>query len=195
MQVLPSAYFPSLAYVHALLQDPHIVLDYKEHFVKQSMRTRAEILSANGIIALNVPILHAAHKQTVAEGRIYYSKNWQAEHLRAIESAYANAPHFEHYAHDLRLLFEQRPVYLHELNEAIVHWVDKALDLHLQVELSFEYTGKTPTEKKASLGRLLEPTLAYQQVFKGKAEFVQNLSVIDGLMNEGPLLRCHFVPR
>ena len=195
MQVLPSAYFPSLAYVHALLQEPHVHLDFKEHFVKQSMRTRAEILSANGVIALNVPILHATHKQTVAEVQIDYSKNWQAEHWRAIESAYANAPHFEHYAHDLRLLFELRPVYLHQFNGAILNWINKALDLHLQLEYSQEYTGKAPTEKKAFLGSDLKPTLAYQQVFKGKAEFVQNLSVIDGLMNEGPLLRRHFLPR
>ena len=53
MQVQPSAYFPSLAYVRALLQDPQLVLDFKEHFVKQSIRTRAEILSANGVIQLN----------------------------------------------------------------------------------------------------------------------------------------------
>jgi len=195
MQVLPSAYFPSLAYVHALLQDAHVALDLKEHFVKQSMRTRAEILSANGVIALNVPILHAAHKQTVEAIQIDYSKNWQAEHWRAIESAYANAPHFEHYAHDLRLLFEQKPVYLHTFNEAILNWINQALDLQLQLAFSQEYTGKTPTDKKACLGRDLQPTLAYQQVFRGKAEFVQNLSVIDGLMNEGPLLRRHFVPR
>mgnify|MGYP006157977257 CR=1 FL=1 len=80
MQVQSSAYFPSLAYVGALLQDPHLVLDFKEHFVKQSIRTRAEILSANGVIQLNVPILHTAHKQTLEGLQIDYSKNWQAEH-------------------------------------------------------------------------------------------------------------------
>lgn len=194
MQVLPSAYFPSLAYVHALLQDAHVELDLKEHFIKQSMRTRAEILSTNGVIALNVPILHAAYKQTVEQTQIDYSKNWQAEHWRAIESAYANAPHFEHYAHDLKLVFEQQPVYLHAFNAAILNWINQALDLQLQLTYSQEYTGKTPAEKKACLGRDLQPTLVYQQVFKGKAEFVQNLSVIDGLMNEGPMLRRHFMP-
>lgn len=195
MQVQPSAYFPSLAYVRALLQDPQLVLDFKEHFVKQSIRTRAEILSANGVIQLNVPILHTANKQTLEALQIDYSKNWQAEHWRAIESAYANSPHFEHYAHDIRQLFEARHAYLHELNSAILRWINTALDLQLQIELSQDYTGQTSSEKKAWLGRDLIPTKAYQQVFKGKNEFVQNLSVIDGLMNEGPLLRNHFVPR
>ena len=195
MQVQSSAYFPSLAYVRALLQTPHLVLDFKEHFIKQSIRTRAEILSANGVIQLNVPILHTAHKQSLEALQIDYSKNWQAEHWRAIESAYANAPHFEHYAHDLRFIFKEQHIFLHELNSAILNWIDNALALQLQIERSDEFTGQTPSEKKAWLGRALTPTKAYQQVFNGKKEFVQNLSVIDGLMNEGPLLRNHFVPR
>jgi hypothetical protein len=195
MQVLPSAYFPSLAYVRALLQDPHLVLDNKEHFVKQSIRTRAEILSANGVIQLNVPILHTASKQTLEALQIDYSKNWQAEHWRAIESAYANSPHFEHYAHDIRQLFEGQFVYLHQFNSAILNWINTALDLQLHIAYSMDYTGQTPSDKKAWLGREINATKAYQQVFKGKNEFVQNLSVLDGLMNEGPLLRTHFVPR
>ena len=195
MQVLPSAYFPSLAYVRALLQDPHLVLDNKEHFVKQSIRTRAEILSANGVIQLNVPILHTASKQTLEALQIDYSKNWQAEHWRAIESAYANSPHFEHYAHDIRQLFEGQFVYLHQFNSAILNWINTALDLQLHIAYSMNYTGQTPSDKKAWLGREINATKAYQQVFKGKNEFVQNLSVLDGLMNEGPLLRTQFVPR
>jgi hypothetical protein len=195
MSILPSAYFPSLAYVRALLQDPHLVLDLNEHFVKQSIRTRAEILSANGVIQLNVPILHTASKQTLEAIQIDYSKNWQAEHWRAIESAYANSPHFEHYAYDLRQLFEAKYVYLHQLNSAILNWINSALDLQLQIAYSMGYSGQTPTDKKAWLGREINAAEAYQQVFKGKNEFVQNLSVLDGLMNEGPMLRAHFVPR
>jgi hypothetical protein len=146
MQVLPSAYFPSLAYVRALLQDPQLVLDYKEHFVKQSIRTRAEILSANGVIQLNVPILHTAHKQTLEVLQIDYSKNWQAEHWRAIESAYANSPHFEHYTHDIRQLFDAQYVYLHELNSAILKWINNVnsafwpLNFYSEIQLTMTHS-------------------------------------------------------
>jgi len=93
MPVFSSAYFPSLAYVNAIHQAREITLDLHEYFVKQSIRTRSEILSANGVIQLNVPILHAeSGKQTMREVKIDASKNWQTEHWRAIESAYANAP-------------------------------------------------------------------------------------------------------
>ena len=196
MLVLPSAYFPSLAYIRTLLNHSDICIDLHEHFVKQSIRTRAEILGANGILQLNVPIIHVAHaKQTVAVLQIDNSKNWQAEHLRSITSAYANAPYFEHYAYDIQLIFEQRYLYVFELNKAILEWVNSALDLQLKISLSTEFTGQTPTDKKAWLGRAPMTTPVYRQVFSEQHEFVQNLPVIDGLMNEGPMLRAHFLPR
>ncbi len=193
MLVLPSAYFPSLAYVRALLNQKNIILDYHEFFIKQSIRSRCEILSANGILQLNIPILHNG-KQTVSKVEIDYSKNWQAEHLRALESAYANAPHFEYYYYDLQQLFLFKPQYLATFNEAILKWIDAALGLALQINWSEAYTGLITTDKKAWLGRALQPTRPYTQVFNEHTDFVPNLSVIDGLMNEGPLLRRHFLP-
>lgn len=196
MLVLPSAYFPSLAYIRTLLNHSDICIDLQEHYVKQSIRTRAEILGANGILQLNVPIIHVAQaKQTVAALQIDNSKNWQAEHLRTITSAYANAPYFDHYTYDIQLIFKQRYVYVFELNKAILEWINSALDLQLKISWSTEFTGQTPTDKKAWLGRVPHATSAYQQVFSGQQKFVQNLSVLDGLMNEGPMLRAHFLPR
>lgn len=196
MLVLPSAYFPSLAYIHTLLKQSDICIDLQEHFVKQSIRTRAEILGANGIIQLNIPIIHVAHaKQTVATLQIDNSKNWQAEHLRTITSAYANAPYFEHYSYDIQLIFKKRYVYVFELNKAILEWVNSALDLQLNISWSTEFTGKTSTDKKAWLGRAPMITHVYRQVFSEQQEFIQNLSILDGLMNEGPMLRAHFLPR
>ena len=196
MLVLPSAYFPSLAYIHTLLKQSDICIDLQEHFVKQSIRTRAEILGANGILQLNIPIIHVAHaKQTVATLQIDNSKNWQAEHLRTITSAYANAPYFEHYSYDIQLIFKHRYVYVFELNKAILEWVNSALDLQLNISWSTEFTGQTPTDKKAWLGRVPKITHVYRQVFSEQQEFIQNLSILDGLMNEGPMLRAHFLPR
>lgn len=196
MQVLPSAYFPSLAYIQALRQQPNVVIDLQEHFVKQSIRTRAEILGANGILQLNVPIVHVSHaKQTLGALQIDHSTCWQAEHWRTITSAYANAPHFEHYAYDIKLILEQRYQYVYELNKTILDWINVALDLQLKISWSPEFTGQTPTDKKTWLGRAPHITKTYQQVFNQQDEFVPNLSIIDGLMNEGPMLRAHFLPR
>lgn len=196
MPVYSSAYFPSLAYVNALFHNSSVVIDLQEHFVKQSIRTRTEILGANGIIQLNVPFVHSANlKQTVLDVKIDYSTNWQTAHWRSIASAYASAPYFEHYAFDIQALFKQQYQYLHELNSAVLIWIDHALGLQLDIALSTAFTAQTPTDKKAWLTRDKCATRAYQQVFGDKKNFVENLSVLDGLMNEGPLLRTYFLPR
>jgi hypothetical protein len=129
------------------------------------------------------------------EVKIDASKNWQTEHWRAIESAYANAPYFEHYAHDLLRIFAEMPTYVHELNGMILNWLNEALALQLKINMSNSYTGQTSTEKKEWLGRTALVTTKYQQVFGYKTPFVENLSILDGLMNEGPLIRMRFLPR
>lgn len=196
MPVFPSAYFPSLAYVRALLHNPIIDLDLHEHFLKQSIRTRAEVLTANGVVQLNLPIVHVSgQKQAMAAIQIDYTKNWQAEHWRTIESAYGAAPHFEHYAHDILGIFAKRHRYLHELNTEILLWLDQALELKLKISYSDAFTGQTDSNKKAWLERNVHTSKVYKQVFGEKNVFVPNLSILDGLMNEGPMIRAYFLPR
>jgi hypothetical protein len=196
MPVFSSAYFPSLAYLRAVFQSGEMELDLHEYFIKQSIRTRAEILSANGVIQLNVPIEHSDKgKQTMREVKIDHSKPWQSEHWRAITSAYANAPYFEHYAHDLQGIFAKQPTYVHELNSLILYWLNDALAMDIKIKMSEAYTGQTSAQKKEWLGREENATTMYQQVFGYKTAFVPNLSIIDGLMNEGPMVRTCFLPR
>lgn len=195
MHFFQTAYFPSLAYVRAVAFCSNPQLDFHEHFVKQSIRTRCEILSSNGVLQLNVPIIHnSGIKQAVKEVQIDYTSSWLTDHWRAIESAYANAPHFEHYAHDLQHLFDQRPTYLIEFNQLIWDWIAASLGFQKEIELCTEFSGKVGTDKKEWLGRVEGITSPYTQVLAKKQEFTENLSVLDGLFNEGPLLRKHFLP-
>ena len=58
MAVFPCAYFPSISYLKLLYEFQPCTIDLKENFVKQSIRNRCEILSANGRLKLIVPIQH-----------------------------------------------------------------------------------------------------------------------------------------
>lgn len=195
MSVYQTAYFPSLAYVRALAHDPTPLIEIHEHFVKQSIRTRCEIITANGILQLNVPIIHeSGHKLAVKDCQIDYSKNWISDHWRALESAYANAPHFEHYAHDLDAIFRQKPSHLIALNASIWEWLAQCLGFDTTLQYSSVYLGKTTSDKKEWLGRQKEISREYQQLFNSQEGFTENLSVLDGLFNEGPLLRNLFLP-
>ena len=48
MPLFPSAYFPSIGYLKLLNKFQDAQIDLHENFVKQSIRNRCEILSANG---------------------------------------------------------------------------------------------------------------------------------------------------
>ena len=195
MSVFQTAYFPSLAYVRAVAYDAVPVIEIHEHFIKQSIRTRCEILTANGVLQLNVPILHeAGNKQVLKDCLIDNSKNWRKDHWRAIESAYANAPHFEHYIYDLKLIYSQKPNSILELNSIIWAWLAACLGFETQLTYSSTYLGKSRSDKKEWLGRTEKVTQSYRQLFDSKDMFVPNLSILDGLFNEGPLLRKHFLP-
>lgn len=195
MSVFQTAYFPSLAYVRALAHDAAPIIEIHEHFVKQSIRTRCEILTANGILQLNVPIIHESGKKLMLKDcQIDYSKNWISDHWRAIESAYANAPHFEHYAHDIQAIYKHKPETLLQLNSLIWSWLATCLGFEPQLEYSSMYLGAASNDKKEWLGRTLEVTEQYQQLFESHGVFTSNLSILDGLFNEGPLLRKLFLP-
>lgn len=195
MSVFQTAYFPSLAYVRALALDAEPIIEIHEHFVKQSIRTRCEILTANGVLQLNVPIIHESGKKlALKDCQIDYSKNWISDHWRAIESAYANAPHFEYYAHDIQAIYRQAPSTLLELNSLIWSWLATCLGFEAQLIYSSTYLGKCSTDKKEWLGRTPQVTKGYQQLFESQGLFVSNLSILDGLFNEGPLLRKLFLP-
>jgi len=194
MPSFQTAYFPSMAYIRAFMNSPETLIEIHEHFVKQSIRTRCEILTANGVLQLNVPVIHhSGQKVKMKDCLIDYSKSWVTDHWRAIESAYANAPHFEHYAHDLKAIFAAQPKTLLELNELIWNWLSAALGLDIKLEYSSDFLSSR-TDKKEWLGRIQEVTTPYYQLFAQEQAFVTNLSVLDGLFNEGPLLRKHLLP-
>jgi len=65
--IFPTAYFPSIHYVRELCRYKSVVIDQHEHWIKQSIRNRCEILTAEGIHRLIVPIAHNDTKQCMAE--------------------------------------------------------------------------------------------------------------------------------
>ena len=93
MPLFPSAYLPSIGYLKLLNKFQDAQIDLHENFIKQSIRNRCEIVSANGRLKLIVPIQHnKLIKIRSGEIKIDYTDSWQKNHCRTIQSAYAHAP-------------------------------------------------------------------------------------------------------
>lgn len=186
--LLPTAYLPGLPYLKQVLKAETIVLEAHEHFVKQTHRNRCEILTANGKLALSIPLVKQADKEITAHKRISYAENWQQQHWRTISSAYKNSPYFEFFEDDLRPFYEQRHEFLLDYNTALLKTILHILRVKKQILLTEAYEPEPSGLKDlrhADEQVTAVPVKPHYQVFSIGSAFVPGLSCIDALFNIG----------
>lgn len=189
--VFPITYFGNIAYFRELANSECPLIETKEHFVKQTLRTRCTILTANGELQLTVPVVRKNGSKTLMEDiEISYDTNWRKIHWKAIESAYSSAPFFEHYGMEVEELIFQKETNLVEFNlnitERILNWL--SIDLTLERSTTYLDTDEV-NDFRSNNFPSIEPIKRYQQVFAKKNEFIPNLSMLDLIFCEGPLAR------
>jgi hypothetical protein len=186
--LLSTAYLPNTEYFHYLLKDNSII-EKHEHYQKQSFRNRCQILSANGVLDLVIPLKKNADKELISQKRISYSENWQTKHWRAISSAYKNSPYFEFFEPEFYPFYAEKHEFLFDYNLKLIETILKILrikkELALTNEFQKEFQGLDLRESihpKVKSAAALRP---YHQVFADRFGYTENLSVIDLLFNQG----------
>lgn len=184
------SYFPSISHYIALVQADKVTFEMEDNFQKQTNRNRMYIHSPNGIQLLNVPIKHSPEKhQKYKDVRIENDFAWQKNHFKSLEAAYRTSPFFEYFEDDIRPLFEKKHDFLMELNLEIFELVNDSLGLSFAADKTVEYFHEATTfadlrpliDGKKDV-TIIEP---YTQVFEEKNGFLNNLSILDLLFNEG----------
>ncbi len=187
-------YFGTVNWYKMLFQFLNIRIEQYEAYQKMSFRNRTVIAGSNGLINLSVPLEKGrSQKKLIRDIKISYSENWQEQHWRSIKSCYGNSPFFEYYENSLILQFQQKQVFLLDLNLRLLDWVKKQLKLNGQVEMTEAY--QTELDPEIFDGRNLftaktlredsEP-IRYTQVFEDRIGFKPNLSILDLLFCAGP---------
>ena len=205
--VLTMAYFPPVEYFFAIARSGRVLIEQHENYQKQSWRSRCRILSAGGVEDLSVPIVKEERRsRPVRDIRIDYGEPWLQHHIRAFEAGYRSSAFFDYYADDLLPILRRKPVFLFDLNMALLEKLMDLLDLHVPVSLTetfvkdpeavFDFRARIqPKYKGESLLAEYHREQAYYQVFvnqmPGQAGhdapgFIPNLSVLDLLSAEGP---------
>ena len=196
MALFSTAYWPPVSYMLLALQSDLVQIERYESYQKQSYRNRCLILSANGPLALTVPVLRP-HNTIIKDTRIDYSKPWQQMHWRAIEAAYRSSAYYEEYQQEIRSLYQKEPPFLFDLN--LRTW-EFALKLSERPCSWAPTTAFMPrSDRHDDYRRQIDPKKErrlewpacnpYFQVFGQKFGFVPDLSVLDLLFNEGQLRR------
>ena len=200
VEVLSTAYFPPISYFSLLLRG-EILLEAHENYQKQSWRNRCNILTANGIEALQVPVVHngGTFRHPISEIRVDWSRPWLERQKRALDSAYMSSAYFEHYRDALYAVLDERPERLWDLNLSIINFFLRAFG-YSEVDVSgmtTDFVGATVDIHPKHHDEVWDTLTAdsstplgkpYFQVFSQKFGFVPNLSILDYLFNEGPSL-------
>lgn len=183
-------YFPNLSHFVVMIKSEALYLEVCDNYQKQTFRNRTEIYGANGKLALTVPVNYTQkNRQLYKDVRIANEDKWQQLHLKSLESAYRMSPFFEYYIDDLLPLFNTNFSFILDLNLACLDLLKNCMQLefsYLKTEL-FELEPEA-TDFRYLVTRKSTPivTTPYQQVFTHKHGFIENLSILDLLFNEGP---------
>ena len=189
--LLSTTYLPSVFYLKQILQHDTIIIEKNENFIKQTYRNRCDIVSANGLITLSIPLIKQTNKELISEKKISYTENWQQQHWRTLVSAYKNSPYFDFFEHEFKPFYENKYEYLFDYNLQLLETILKILRVKKTILFTEEYQ-LTPNNSDdfriLSDLKQTEITLKqtpYYQVFSDKNGFKENLSCIDALFNIG----------
>lgn len=189
--LIHSTYFPSISNFVAIAKAETITFEVEDNFQKQTNRNRMYIYSPNGLQLLNIPVKHSSKPhQKFKDTRIEQAFDWQKQHFKSLEAAYRTSPFFEYFEDDIRPLYNKKHEFMMDLNFEAMEIVTSCLGMDFKYDKTAEYfheaaenvqdyrylvNGKKDTAQ-------FEP---YTQVFEEKHDFLNNLSILDLLFNEG----------
>jgi len=195
--LLVTSYWPNLHYFFYVLNASTINIEQFDNYSKQSYRNRTQILSANGILNLSIPIKKNKSEKVINSIEISYKEDWQKNHWRAITSAYKNSPYFDFFEEDLKVFYSNKYNLLIDYNTDQLKFIIKVLKQQKNIQLTKQYESnpdsvidlRTIIHPKQSYlsDKLLANKLdqSYYQTFENKISFTPNLSILDLLFNKG----------
>ena len=188
--IFPTAYLPSIEYVSLFLKTEDASIELFETYHKQSCRTRTNVMTANGIQTLTIPVIKTNGNHTLTKDiEISYKESWQQVHLRCLASAYRKSAYFDYYFPYFEKIYKQKFNTLVELNDFCLKTILKTM------KVKKDYSFTTDFERIAeendyrislSKGTNKIEMKPYYQVFADRHGFISNLSIVDLLFNEGP---------
>jgi hypothetical protein len=188
--IFPTAYLPSIEYVSLFLKTEDASIELFETYQKQSCRTRTNVMTANGIQTLTIPVIKTNGNHTLTKDiEISYKESWQQVHLRCLESAYRKSAYFDYYFPYFEKIYKQKFNTLVELNDFCLKTILKIMKVKKDYSFTTDFEriiDENDYRISLSKGTNKIEMKPYYQVFADRHGFIPNLSIVDLLFNEGP---------
>jgi len=188
--LLHPTYFPNISHFVGIANAQTLLFEVEDNYQKQTFRNRTVIYAANGKLNLTIPVIFTQkNRQKFKDVKIANNDDWQSQHWKSLQSAYRTSPFFEFYEDELQPLFAKKESFLSDFNFKCMETIFECLQMDATFTKTESYN-KT-AEAKIDLRRLVNTKQKqqqfnnYTQVFNNKHGFINNLSILDLLFNEG----------
>ena len=208
-------YMPNVGFFKKIQSSDIFVFLDDVQFSKGSFDNRNRIKTSIGEVWITVPLTRPVFGKNLNELLISYETDWQQDHCNKIHENYRSAPYFSSYWSDIEKILTHKYEKLIDLNLTLINYFNKVLDITTKniksSELSVIQTkterlieicsklnatcyvaglgGKNYLDEKLFLNsgiKLLYENFIHQTYNQLYGNFIDNLSVVDLLMNEGP---------
>jgi hypothetical protein len=207
--IFDSQYFAPIIFYKISYNFSNIVFEQCETYQKMSFRNRCQIVGAQGVVDLSIPIVGGrSQKGFMRDVRIAEDGGWQVRHWRTILSCYSRSPWFDYYRDGLEALYRKPATFLMDWNQECLEWTFTVLGIRPGIgrtaEYRADYTCGEVTDWRGRLmprdrenwgvagpgdvetGMLEWPAAPrYQQVFEERIGFKPQLSILDLVFCEG----------
>ena len=188
--IIYPTYFPSIAHF-VILANSEIIFEDDDNYQKQTYRNRTYLYGPSGKQLLSVPMIHTKSDghQKFKEVRIENNFNWQKQHWKTLETAYRTSPFFEFYEDEIQPIFEKKHTFLIDLNFETIELVCDCLQLETDYKKTSNHKIIDEVKDYKNLANVKSDGLLnfdnYIQVFSEKYGYINNLSILDLIFNEG----------
>ena len=184
-------YLPSTSQFLLMVNSKKLVFEINDHFLKQTYRNRTHIYGANGKLLLSIPVIHSQkNRKLLKDVKISYSHDWPTQHWKSFQISYRSSPFFEYYEDKLIDLYKRREKYLCDFNLKSIDIISEMLKINLEYVFTKKYednySNKLDYRKNCKKIDSKYKINKYTQVFESKHGYIENLSVLDLIFNEGP---------
>jgi hypothetical protein len=185
-------FLPSLEFFAAIADADELLIFPKDLYPRQSYFNRTRIRLANKVETLSIPIQGRRPRLPIEQIKIDFTQNWQAVHLRGIQSGYGKAPFFEYFFPYFQEIYESGEENLWHFNLRLLTMCLKLL--RWPARLTVFHDGQLPPDVKDIRGQIVPSSPfstrnyylpeTYTQLFG--LDFEPNLSILDLLFCTGP---------
>tara|TARA_X000001036_G_scaffold437065_1_gene481567 strand:+ start:1192 stop:1797 length:606 start_codon:yes stop_codon:yes gene_type:complete len=184
-------YLPSTSQFLLMVNSKKLVFEINDHFLKQTYRNRTHIYGANGKLLLSIPVIHSQkNRKLLKDVKISYNHDWPTQHWKSFQISYRSSPFFEYYEDKLIDLYKRREKYLCDFNLKSIDIISEMLKINLEYVFTKKYednySNKLDYRKNCKKIDSKYKINKYTQVFESKHGYIENLSVLDLIFNEGP---------